>query len=63
MQSVFCPPNHLPDWTNSDKRRRLDRVRTSDMLGDRVSASAAAKEYRSARRPSDHVPVTATLEV
>jgi exonuclease III len=33
------------------------------MLADRVSAIAVAKDYRSARKPSDHVPVTATLEV
>jgi exonuclease III len=33
------------------------------MLADRVSAVAVAKEYRSARRPSDHAPVTATLEL
>ena len=33
-----------------------------DKLADRVSAITVAKEYRSAERPSDHVPVTATLE-
>ena len=33
------------------------------MLADRVSAITVAKDYRSAERPSDHVPVTATLEV
>jgi exodeoxyribonuclease-3 len=36
---------------------------TSDALTDRVSAIKIAKEYRGAERPSDHVPVTATLEV
>ncbi len=52
-----------PDWTKSDRGRRLDHIWTSAMLADRVSAIAVAKEYRSALRPSDHVPVTATLEV
>jgi exonuclease III len=32
-------------------------------LADRVAAITVAKDYRSAKRPSDHVPVTATLEV
>ena len=33
------------------------------MLADRVAGIAIAKSYRGAVRPSDHVPVTATLEV
>jgi exodeoxyribonuclease-3 len=52
-----------PDWTKSDKGRRLDHIWTSNKLADRVSAVAVAKEYRSAKRPSDHVPVTATFDV
>jgi len=32
-------------------------------LADRVAAITVAKDYRSAKRPSDHVPVTTTLEV
>ncbi len=52
-----------PDWTKSDRGRRLDHIWTSAMLADRVSAIEVAKDYRSARRPSDHVPVTATLEL
>jgi exodeoxyribonuclease III len=52
-----------PDWTKSNKGRRLDHIWTSPMLADRVSEVAVAKEYRGARRPSDHVPVTATLEL
>ncbi|MGO9630215.1 MAG: exodeoxyribonuclease III, partial [Xanthobacteraceae bacterium] len=47
----------------SDKGRRLDHIWTSNMLADRVSAITVARDYRSAKRPSDHVPVTATLEV
>jgi exodeoxyribonuclease III len=52
-----------PDWTKSNRGRRLDHVWTSAMLADRVSDIVVAKQYRGARRPSDHVPVTATLEV
>jgi exodeoxyribonuclease III len=52
-----------PDWTLSNKGRRLDHIWTSNKLADRVSAITVAKEYRSAKRPSDHVPVTATLEL
>ena len=52
-----------PDWTMSDRGRRLDHIWTSGMLADRVSAIAVARDYRSAVRPSDHVPVTATLNL
>ena len=52
-----------PDWTVSDRGRRLDHIWTSGMLADRVSAIAVARDYRSAVRPSDHVPVTATLNL
>ena len=52
-----------PDWTKSDRGRRLDHIWTSAVLADRVLAITVAKDYRSARRPSDHVPVTATLEL
>jgi exonuclease III len=33
------------------------------MLADRVAEIAVAKRYRGAARPSDHVPVTMTLEL
>jgi exodeoxyribonuclease-3 len=52
-----------PDWASADKGRRLDHVLTSPMLADRVAGIAIAKNYRGASRPSDHVPVTATLDV
>ena len=50
------------DWTTADKGRRLDHVWTSPMLADRVSGVHIARNYRGAERPSDHVPVTATIE-
>ena len=52
-----------PDWATVDKGRRLDHFWTSPMLADRVADIAIAKAYRGAARPSDHVPVTATLEL
>src|SRR6266850_3611624 len=52
-----------PDWATADKGRRLDHIWASPALGDRVSDIAIARQYRGAERPSDHVPVTATLEV
>jgi exodeoxyribonuclease III len=51
------------DWRAADRGRRLDHVWSSDALADRVSGIAIAKNYRGAQRPSDHVPVTATLEL
>ena len=51
------------DWRAADRGRRLDHIWTSDALADRVSTIKVAKDYRDAERPSDHVPVTATLEV
>jgi exonuclease III len=33
------------------------------MLADRVSGISISRTYRGAERPSDHVPVTATIEV
>ena len=51
------------DWRAADRGRRLDHVWTSPALADRVSEIKIAKDYRGAMRPSDHVPVTATLEV
>jgi exodeoxyribonuclease III len=51
-----------PDWAAADKGRRLDHIWTSPFLADRISAIAIARAYRGAERPSDHVPVTATIE-
>ncbi len=52
-----------PDWQVSDRGRRLDHIWTSQGLADRVSKIRIARDYRAAERPSDHVPVTATIEV
>jgi exodeoxyribonuclease-3 len=53
----------IDNWRASDRGRRLDHVWTSDALADRVSAIKIGKNYRGAKRPSDHVPVTATIEL
>jgi exodeoxyribonuclease-3 len=52
-----------PDWTIADKGRRLDHIWVSPALGGRVSGIKITKEARGWTRPSDHVPVTATLEL
>ena len=53
----------MDNWRAADRGRRLDHVWTSPHLADRVSGVAIAKNYRGAVRPSDHVPVTATMDV
>jgi exodeoxyribonuclease III len=50
------------DWVSADKGRRLDHIWSSPALADRVSGIGIARHYRGAERPSDHVPVTATIE-
>jgi exodeoxyribonuclease-3 len=51
-----------PDWAAADKGRRLDHIWVAPALADRVSRLAVTKQARSWLRPSDHVPVTATVE-
>ena len=51
-----------PDWKSADKGRRLDHIWVSQQLGDRVSSLTISKQARGWARPSDHVPVTATIE-
>jgi exodeoxyribonuclease-3 len=53
----------MDNWKAADRGRRLDHVWTSDALAGRISAIKIAKDYRGAVRPSDHVPVTATVEL
>jgi exodeoxyribonuclease III len=52
-----------PDWAAADKGRRLDHIWVSPALGDRFREIKIAREARSWKRPSDHVPVTTTIEV
>ena len=50
------------DWAAADKGRRLDHIWVSQALGDRYRGIEIAREARGWRRPSDHVPVTTTIE-
>ncbi len=52
-----------PDWAAADKGRRLDHIWVSPALAGRVSAVNVLKHSRGWARPSDHVPVTAILEI
>ncbi|MGO4713541.1 exodeoxyribonuclease III [Bradyrhizobium sp. 2TAF24] len=51
------------DWVASNRGRRLDHIWVSQALGDRVGDFAITSAARGWERPSDHVPVSATLEV
>ena len=51
-----------PDWAAVDKGRRLDHIWVSPELGDRFRGIKIAREARGWLRPSDHVPVTTTIE-
>jgi exodeoxyribonuclease-3 len=52
-----------PDWQAADKGRRLDHIWLSGALSKTVRGMDVARETRGWERPSDHVPVTAVLEL
>lgn len=52
-----------PDWTKSNRGRRLDHIWASGDLADASRDYAIHISCRSWERPSDHVPVTATFKV
>ena len=51
------------DWTVGDRGRRLDHIWVSRALKDAVSDFGILRDARGWDRPSDHVPVTATVEM
>jgi exodeoxyribonuclease-3 len=51
------------DWTIADRGRRLDHIWVSRALGESVRDFRITRDARGWERPSDHVPVTAVLEV
>lgn len=51
------------DWSLSNRGRRLDHIWVSRALGSHVTDFQIAREARGWERPSDHVPVTATLDL
>ena len=53
----------MDNWLTADRGRRLDHIWVSPQLGDRVARLDIAKAARGWERPSDHVPVTAAVEV
>lgn len=50
-----------PDWQAVDKGRRLDHVWVSEDLDRHIGGVQVIREARAWDRPSDHVPVIATL--
>jgi exodeoxyribonuclease-3 len=52
-----------PDWATADKGRRLDHVWLSPSLKPHLGGATIDKSARGWRRPSDHVPVTVTLNL
>jgi exodeoxyribonuclease-3 len=53
----------MDNWKTADRGRRLDHVWTSPALADSVRVIKVSKEARGWAQPSDHVPVTLTLEL
>jgi exodeoxyribonuclease-3 len=51
------------DWAAANKGRRLDHIWASAEFGDRLTDMRIAREARGWVRPSDHVPVTAMIEL
>ncbi len=52
-----------PDWAAADKGRRLDHAWVSPELAGTIRDLAIHRGARGWERPSDHVPVTLTLEL
>jgi exodeoxyribonuclease-3 len=50
-----------PDWAKADKGRRLDHIWVSHGLGEHLAGVDIFKEARGWERPSDHAPVSVTL--
>jgi exodeoxyribonuclease-3 len=72
MRVLTPEPEKLYTWWSyramdnlkaADRGRLLDHIWSSDAIADRISTIDIGKTYRGAARPSDHVPVTATIEV
>ena len=51
------------DWEVANKGRRLDHIWVAPELAGRVADIAIRQRMRGEPRPSDHVPVTAALEL
>ena len=51
------------DWDESDRGRRLDHIWAAPALAERLKGIEVLREARGWERPSDHVPVLATLDL
>ncbi len=51
------------DWDASDRGRRLDHIWASADIAQHMSGSRILREVRGWERPSDHVPVFATIDL
>jgi exodeoxyribonuclease-3 len=60
-ENLFLVDYRARDWEASDRGRRLDHIWVSRALRDGVSEHAILKDARGWPRPSDHVPVIATI--
>ncbi|MEM1101441.1 MAG: exodeoxyribonuclease III [Pseudomonadota bacterium] len=52
-----------PNWSESDKGRRLDHVWATPDIAGRASGSRILRDVRGWEQPSDHAPVFATFDV
>jgi exodeoxyribonuclease-3 len=52
-----------PDWEAADRGRRLDHIWVSPAMADRVTDMKITRQARGWTQPSDHVPVTAVIEL
>jgi exodeoxyribonuclease-3 len=52
-----------PDWAAADKGRRLDHIWLSGHFASSLRSVEVHRPARGWERPSDHVPVTAVLEL
>lgn len=51
------------DWSTADKGRRLDHIWVTAPLADSLRAAHVLRAARGWQRPSDHAPVTVTLDL
>ena len=51
------------DWEDSDRGRRLDHAWVSPALGEALTGARVLRDVRGWSTPSDHVPVTVTLDI
>ncbi len=52
-----------PDWSAANKGRRLDHIWASPEIASKVSQVNVHRDARGWPRPSDHVPVTAVIDL